>query len=65
MDIEKTSTRRTFLGGTILVGGLAMLLGLQRPLQTEPDAPKKQEEKRGRGYRLTEHVKRYYESARL
>lgn len=65
MDMEKTGTRRTFLKGAALLGALAMLLGLPRPSRSAPEAPRQSKDAPGSGYRLTEHVKKYYESAKL
>jgi len=38
--------------------------GLQRPAAAKPQLPSPQQEQ-SKGYRLTEHVKKYYETARL
>jgi hypothetical protein len=48
-----------------IFGGLAALTGLRRPADDTPRQPETQTEPSGAGYRLTEHVKRYYETARL
>ena len=64
MKSEFSGNRRTFLKGAAIFGGLALLLGLDRPAaaKPKPSPPQQQEPK---GYRLTEHVKKYYETARL
>jgi hypothetical protein len=57
--------RRTFMRLAAIFGGLAALTGLRRPADDTPRQPETQTEPSGAGYRLTEHVKRYYETARL
>jgi hypothetical protein len=65
MKMELSTTRRTFIKGAAIFGGLSLLTGIgaKSPAagkQTPPDSqPMKSE-----GYRLTEHVKKYYETAR-
>jgi hypothetical protein len=52
-----------FLKGAAIIGGLALLLGRDRPAAAKPvQSPPQQEP--SKGYRLTEHVKKYYETAR-
>ncbi len=67
MKTEIPCNRRTFIRLAAIAGGIAALTGLRRPadagrVQTiaAPSA-----EPTAKGYRLTEHVKRYYETARL
>jgi hypothetical protein len=63
MKQEFSGNRRTFLKGAAIIGGLALLLGRNRPAAARPEpSPPRQEP--SKGYRLTEHVKRYYETAR-
>jgi hypothetical protein len=51
-----------FLKGAAIIGGLALLLGRDRPAAAEPEpSPPQQPSK---GYQETEHVKKYYETAR-
>ena len=65
MKMEFSGTRRTFIKGVTIFGGLSLLLGLggrspaKRQGQLSP-----QPEQSGQGYRLTEHIKKYYETAR-
>jgi hypothetical protein len=67
MKKEIPCNRRTFIKLAVISGGIAALAGLRRPAEagrargaTAPPA-----EPAAAGYRLTEHVKRYYETARL
>ncbi len=64
MKLDFTGSRRSFLKGAAIFGGLALLLGLDRPAAARPkQSPPQQEQPKG--YRLTEHIKKYYETARL
>ena len=65
MKPEFKGTRRTFIKYFVLSGGLAGLLGKARPAAAAPKRPPQMSEGSSRGYRLTEHVKRYYERARM
>jgi hypothetical protein len=65
MKIKSIIGRRTFLRSVTIFAGLAALLGIVRPAAAGPKKPQRQPEHSGQGYRLTEHVKRYYETARL
>ena len=63
MQWELSGNRRMFLKGAAIIGGLALLLGRGRPAAAKPvQSPPQQEP--SKGYRLTEHVKKYYETAR-
>ena len=64
MKWEFSGNRRTFLKGAALFGGLVLLLGLDRPAAAKPKQSPPQQEP-SKGYRLTEHIKKYYETARL
>jgi hypothetical protein len=57
-------SRRMFIKGAGLLGGLAVLFGAGglRIFKAKPPLPRP--EPSGQGYRLTEHVKKYYETAR-
>jgi FtsP/CotA-like multicopper oxidase with cupredoxin domain len=67
MKWEFAASRRTFIKAAAILGGLGALLGIGEhsaaakapPSRLDPAA------RSGQGYRLTEHVKRYYETARL
>ena len=65
MNIESSIGRRKFLKAATIFGGLAALLGIIRPARAGLKRPQRQPEHSGQGYRLTEHVKKYYETARL
>ena len=67
MKIELTGNRRSFLKGAAILGGvtLSLLLGRKRstaaPVKNDPPA----KESNGARYRLTAHIKKYYETANL
>lgn len=65
MKMESPVGRRMFLKGAAVFGGLAALFGGIRPVAAKPKEPMAQPEQPSQGYRLTEHVKKYYETARL
>ncbi len=64
MNIETMMRRRQFLKRTTILGGLAALLGIHRPATAEMKESQQPAKPSGQGYRLTEHVKKYYEAAR-
>lgn len=68
MKMEFSGNRRTFIKRAAIVSGFAALIGLIKPAGVKAGAKQaeslRQPEESGRGYRLTEHVKRYYETAR-
>ncbi len=64
MNIESIMGRRKFLKSATIFGGLAALVGIVRPAGAGPRQPQPQPKQSGQGYRLTEHVKKYYETAR-
>ncbi len=65
MKFEFRGNRRAFLKGAAIFGGLALLLGLERPAASKPEpSASPQEPAEKKGYRVTEHVKKYYETAR-
>ena len=64
-NIESIIGRRKFLKSATIFGALAALLGMVRPAAAGLKEPQRQPEHSGQGYRLTEHVKKYYETARL
>ncbi len=64
MKLDFTGSRRNFLKCAAVFGGLALLLGLDRPKAAKPKQSPPQQEQ-SKGYRLTEHIKKYYETARL
>ncbi len=65
MSIEPIVGRRKFLKTATILGGVAALLGIVRPAAPGLEEPPAEPEHSGRGYRVTEHVKEYYETARL
>jgi hypothetical protein len=65
MKMEFTIGRRRFLKGAAIFSGLAALFGVVKPAAAQPEESPPQPEHSGQGYRLTEHVKKYYETARL
>jgi hypothetical protein len=64
MKREITGNRRTFIKDAAFFGGLAVLFGMGKPDIFKTKQPLPRPEPSGRGYRLTEHVKKYYETAR-
>jgi hypothetical protein len=64
MDRELAGTRRTFVKGAALLAGLTALFGITGPGLAKPPQPVKKPEPSGQGYRMTEHIKKYYETAR-
>jgi hypothetical protein len=69
-DSNRTAPRRTVLAGAGAVGALAAaasLLPAARPAADAAQAPSQDAAAPGAsaGYRLTEHVKRYYATARI
>jgi hypothetical protein len=66
MKREIIGNRRTFIKSAALLGGLAVLLGFGgRPGASKPKGPLPKPEPSGQRYRLTEQVKKYYETARV
>ncbi len=65
MKLELTGSRRSFIKMTALLGGVAALLGAGRPAAAKPEPVPTQPEESGQGYRVTEHIKKYYRTARL
>lgn len=63
MKWEFSGNRRTFLKGAAIIGGLALLLGRDRPAVAKPE-PSPPPQEPSKGYQVTEHVKKYYETAR-
>ena len=64
MKTETTCDRRKFIKSAVIASGLAALLGRVRPAAAKKVQPLPQEES-SKGYRLTEHIKKYYETARM
>jgi hypothetical protein len=67
-DPKKSLDRRTMLGGVGTVGALAAAAAVLPAVQNAaPQAPSASQPApdTAAGYRLTEHVKRYYATARI
>ncbi len=64
MKIELSSDRRQFFKQAALFGWLGVLLVAGRPAAAKQKQALPAPEPPGQGYRLTEHVKKYYETAR-
>ena len=66
-DPKKSLDRRTMLGGAGAVGALAAAAVVLPAAQSTPPPQAKAEPlpDTAAGYRLTEHVKRYYASTRI
>ena len=65
MKTNLLSDRRTFIKRATLLGGSALALALGVPKTARPAAMSPPEPKaKDQGYRLTAHVKKYYETAR-
>ena len=65
MKIEFSGNRRTFLSVVAAFGGLAALFASGKPAAIKPKQTLLKSEEPSQGYRLTEHIKRYYEKARI
>ncbi len=67
MKTELPCNRRTFIRLAAIAGGIAALTGLRKPADAgrAASAPVPSAEPTAAGYRLTDHIKRYYETARL
>jgi hypothetical protein len=65
MKTEFTSNRRGFIKSAAVVGGLSILMGLTGRARAETGKKPSEPEEKDQGYRLTEHVKKYYETAGL
>ena len=64
MKIDLSGNRRTFFKQTAIFGWLGVLFFAARPSLTKPKSPQPTPAPSGRGYLLTEHVKKYYATAR-
>ncbi len=66
MKTEFTGSRRAFIKNAAIFTGLAAFLGRgSRSAAATPSKPPERKTESSQGYRLTEHVKKYYETARL
>jgi hypothetical protein len=64
MKMELSGNRRTFFKHAALFGWFGVLLAMGRPAVAKPKQSLPEPELSGQGYRLTEHIKKYYETAR-
>ena len=65
MKSKLSGNRRTFLKSAAIFSGVAALLGMVRPAPLKQKEALPQQDGSDQGYRLTDHVKKYYETARL
>ncbi|HVO65702.1 MAG TPA: hypothetical protein VMT12_04380 [Syntrophales bacterium] len=65
MKTEFTATRRAFIKTAAIFAGFAAFIGHGRPAAAIPGKPLDLKSESSQGYRLTEHVKKYYETARM
>jgi hypothetical protein len=62
--VSHRAGRRKFFKNTALLGGTAVLMVFGRHAKAKP-SPAPSAKSRGRGYRLTTHIRKYYEKASL
>lgn len=65
MKREVSGNRRQFLKMAAFFSGFAALLTLGKPAASASPKPASQPPPSGQGYRLTEQIKKYYETARM
>jgi hypothetical protein len=65
MKTEFSDKRRTFLKMATLVGGAAAGLCIAKKSGARQEQPIQEQEKPGQGYRLTEHISKYYKTAKI
>ena len=66
MTAKFSDNRRTFLKMAVLLGGTTVGLVLaQKAAAKQEPVIKQQKEKTGLGYRETEHISKYYKTARI
>ena len=63
--MDLSTTRRGFIKIAALWGGLGTLLGSPKPAAAKENLPLPKADEPRPGYRVTEQVKRYYETAGL
>jgi hypothetical protein len=64
MNFELSGNRRTFFKQAALFGWLGILFATVGTAAAKPKSSLPEPKPSGQGYRLTEHVKKYYETAR-
>ncbi|PKN89470.1 MAG: formate dehydrogenase [Deltaproteobacteria bacterium HGW-Deltaproteobacteria-1] len=65
MEIKVSGGRRAFIKGAAIFCGSLALMGIVKPAPVKPEEPLPQSSESKGGYRLTEHIKKYYETAKL
>lgn len=65
MKMDFIVNRRTFIKSAAILSGLAAFLGIAKPTASRPEKPLPPPDQPSKGYRLTEHIEKYYETARL
>jgi len=65
MTENYSDERRTFLKTVALISGVAALLPLAGETAAGNKPVLKQAEKTAQGYRVTEHIRKYYQAARI
>jgi hypothetical protein len=65
MTGKYSDDRRKFLKVAALFGGAAVCLPMARGAAAVRPPPRPMPEKRGQGYRVTEHIREYYKAARI
>jgi len=64
MKEKFSDERRTFLKMAVVIGGVTAGLSLVKKSAAKEAQPPEQE-KAGQGYRETEHISKYYKTARI
>jgi len=66
MTVSDTKTnRRKFLRDVAAAGGLVVVAGATGAVVAAPPASPKPQQRRPAGYRVTAHVSKYYDKARI
>jgi hypothetical protein len=66
MRMEFPDNRRTFIKkSAAFFGGFAVLFAVGKPEVVKPKQASEQPEPSRQGYRLTEHIRKYYEKASI
>jgi len=65
MKAKFSDKRRTFLKTTVLLSGSAIGLVLAARTEAKKQLPPVNSGRKAQGYRLTEHIKKYYRTAQI
>ena len=65
MTINFSDERRTFLKNVALLGGAVACVPLAKKTAAAGNPPQPPPEKSGQGYKVTEHISKYYQTARI